>query len=60
MRLLSRITGVVITYLPLLMLRIGKAAPSPEVATGKVTARCSIVAGKFSIEVQKFEGFQAL
>ena len=44
--LLSWVAGVVITHLPLLMFWIGEAAPSPEVATGKVTAGCRIVANK--------------
>ena len=41
--LLGRVVGIVVAYLPLLVLRTGKTAPTPEVAAGKESALLGIV-----------------
>ena len=46
MGFLGWIAGIIISYLPLLVLRLGKTTPAPEVATGKITTRGGIVANK--------------
>ena len=41
--LLGGVVGIGVAHLPLLMLRNGEAAPTPEVATSKLTTLLSIV-----------------
>ena len=43
LRLLGWVVGIVVAYLPLLVLRTGKTAPPPEVAAGKESALLGIV-----------------